>query len=102
MTTINQPNHPVGSRLLVAWLIHDTSQRQTTTWGGIQTFETRWVENDSIGEIEVIEYSPSGKHVRVASPGGDNCMHSPTAGWYPVSRIIVKEALMPKKQKTKP
>lgn len=99
MTTIdhiNQPNHPVGSRLLVAWLIRDTSQRQQSYGTIVQVSETHWIENDQVSEIEVMEYSPSGDHVRVASPGKDNYMHGPTAGWYPTARIIVKEALMPR------
>ncbi len=95
MTTINQPNYPVGSRLLIAWLIKDTTPRHSATWGGITSpaTETTWTENDQIGEVEVVEYSPSGKYVRVKSPGGDNYMHGPTAGWYPTMRIIVKEVL---------
>ena len=93
MTHINQPQYPVGSRLLVAWMIRDTASRMTTHPAGWPT-QPEWIENDQIGEVLVDEYSPSGKMVRLSSPGASNYMH--TDGWYPITRIIVKEVLEPR------
>lgn len=89
---INRESHPIGSRLLVAWMIRGEDATLRSAWNGIQERVPCWIENDQITEIRVEEYSPSGQRVRVSSPR-DDCMHSPSAGWYPVQRIIVKEAL---------
>lgn len=91
-TPLNPITHPVGSRLLVAWLIKSIIPSLSSA----DPNAVLWEENDQVGEVNVCEYSPSGCHVRVESPGGDNYMHSPSSGWYPVFRIVVKETLSPR------
>ena len=92
---INQAQYPVGSRLLVAWMIKvERFETGITAWPA-KAKERMWEENDQIGEVSVMEYSPSGTHVRLTSPGDDNRMHF-TGGWYPIMRIVVKETLTPR------
>jgi hypothetical protein len=96
-THINLSDHPVGSRLLVAFKILNTNPNPKSYVFPPPAFN--WEESDQLCEVKILEYSPSKEHVLVSSTGDSSCLNR-VGGWYPVYRIVVKE-ILPKQLKTK-
>lgn len=86
--------YPPGTRLLVSWYIRDDRAPDSYCAGGIPM--PPWKLNgDTVAEVHLLEWSPSGQHVRLKGRLDEPTGWAGVDGWYPIHRIHIVEVLTP-------